>query len=183
MQTIDIPRTKTIMREIERLMPDRSLIVARVGLHKLAGNAEAYWSATCEIYDAHGTWNGKARRDNGRDMDGGGAAHDEILRAFPKLAPIVAVHLSDPDGVPMHAVENGWYFYSGQASAYEREHYGAEYAARQGGEMERAARALHLPVGDLPEAMDREAFAAFAESLRPMWREQAEAAFAVLQSL
>lgn len=39
----------------------------------------------------------------------GGAAHDLILRAIPELEPIVALHLSDEDGWPMHAVANAAY--------------------------------------------------------------------------
>lgn len=37
---------------------------------------------------------------------GNGSDHERILRVFPELAPVVALHLSDDDGIPMHAVEN-----------------------------------------------------------------------------
>jgi hypothetical protein len=37
---------------------------------------------------------------------GNGSDHDRIVRIFPELAPIVDMHLSDEDGVPMHGVAN-----------------------------------------------------------------------------
>lgn len=39
-----------------------------------------------------------------------GAIHDEILKAFPQLADIAALHLSDIDGRPMNSFENGKYW-------------------------------------------------------------------------
>lgn len=39
-----------------------------------------------------------------------GAIHEIILKHFPELAPIVQVHLSAPDGHPMHAAANARYW-------------------------------------------------------------------------
>lgn len=39
-----------------------------------------------------------------------GAIHDEILKQFPKLAPLVLVHLSAADGQPLHAEANARYW-------------------------------------------------------------------------
>lgn len=39
-----------------------------------------------------------------------GAIHDTIVAYFPSLAPLVQVHLSGPDGVPMYAEENARYW-------------------------------------------------------------------------
>lgn len=36
--------------------------------------------------------------------------HDKILEVMPEAAPFVALHLAKLDGVPMHAVENGFYW-------------------------------------------------------------------------
>jgi hypothetical protein len=48
---------------------------------------------------------------NNRWMDEcGGCIHDEILQHFPDLAPLVRVHLSDENGVPMHAYSNAAYW-------------------------------------------------------------------------
>lgn len=39
-----------------------------------------------------------------------GCLHAQILGQWPELQLIVDLHLSDYDGVPMHAVENAWYW-------------------------------------------------------------------------
>jgi hypothetical protein len=40
----------------------------------------------------------------------GGAIHEEILKHFPSLAPLVKVHLSGCDGLPLHAEANARYW-------------------------------------------------------------------------
>jgi hypothetical protein len=40
----------------------------------------------------------------------GGAIHEEILKHFPSLAPLVEVHLSGCDGLPLHAEANARYW-------------------------------------------------------------------------
>lgn len=72
----------------------------RGGLHFIKANSKPYFSLTCDIYQ------------RGRDV-GGGAAHDLILRHFPKLKPLADLHLSDIDGVPMHDASNAWYWVAG----------------------------------------------------------------------
>jgi hypothetical protein len=39
-----------------------------------------------------------------------GCIHEEILKYFPHLSPLVNVHLSAPDGLPMHAEANARYW-------------------------------------------------------------------------
>lgn len=61
-----------------------------------------YFSITGEIQ-----WQAK----NNRWMEGaGGCIHDEILQHFPQLQLLVDMHLSDENGVPMHAYENAAYW-------------------------------------------------------------------------
>lgn len=72
------------------------------GLHYIRGNSRPYFSITGTIYDKRGC-----------DV-GGGACHDTIERLKPgRFTDLIALHLSDDLGVPMHAAENGWYFARG----------------------------------------------------------------------
>lgn len=74
------------------------------GLHYMRGNRAPYFSLTA-IQD---------RKERGRWQDDmGGCCHDLILKHYPELADLAALHLSDMDGAPMHAVENGWYWLAG----------------------------------------------------------------------
>lgn len=71
-------------------------------LIKLEGNSYPYFSITGEI-----------RKTDRRYRDPVimcGAIHEEILRYFPELAPLVQVHLSGPDGQPTHAEANARYW-------------------------------------------------------------------------
>lgn len=71
-------------------------------LYRLGSNEYPYFSITGEIVKR-----GKRYRD---PVITSGAIHEEILRAFPSLAPLVLVHLSGPDGQPMHAEANARYW-------------------------------------------------------------------------
>jgi hypothetical protein len=73
------------------------------GLNFLKGNAKPYFSITVEQH----------RKGFPEQCQSGGCQHDELLKYFPKFAPLVALHLSDIDGVPMHAEANGWYWLAG----------------------------------------------------------------------
>lgn len=49
-----------------------------------------------------------------------GCLHDEILELRPDLKCFVDLHLSDLDGVPMHAEANGWYWLAKAAGIPQR---------------------------------------------------------------
>lgn len=79
------------------------------GLHYIKGNKDAYFSITAQVDEWHtNSWS------EGRWVDyASGCCHDEILKVHPDLAPVVALHLSDSQGAPMHALGNGWYWMRG----------------------------------------------------------------------
>jgi hypothetical protein len=150
----------TEMRSLERSRQNGDLVIANVGLRKI-GEQVAYWSATGEVYEARKNARGVTRRAQGRDIDSGGMIHDVILRLFPKLGPIVALHLSDINGVPMHAVANGRYWL-------------------EQGQPETAAKLWRCSVNDLPTVEDVEAF---VDAQRDRWQGESNAAYALLQTL
>jgi hypothetical protein len=175
-----------IKRTVSKALPDGRFITVTAGLHHIDGNDRPYFSVTCDIWENGRKLTGVQRHRRGYESEGGGAAHEVILEAFPELAPVVLVHLADDCGAPMHAVENGWYFYSGRARHYEesrRQHYPADREPYNLPDIERAARALNVTVADIPAGLTRDTFAAFVESLRPRWAAQAAAAVALLESL
>jgi hypothetical protein len=83
------------MKLIKKINP-LTFIEANGILHKI-GNQKPYFSLTGRIVE------------DGRESVSG-AIHDEILKAFPLLDDLAALHLSDMDGKPMHSFENGKYW-------------------------------------------------------------------------
>jgi hypothetical protein len=76
-------------------------IKVRASLRSLSGQPQ-FFSITGDI---------QRQAKNNRWMEEcGGCIHDEILQHFPHLAPLVQVHLSDENGVPMHAYSNAAYW-------------------------------------------------------------------------
>ena len=80
------------------------VVLARAELVKLDGNDKPYFSITGEVY------NPRSRRCGGDGCIMGGAIHDVIVSYWPHLQPLVNIHLSDIDGVPMHAAANAAYW-------------------------------------------------------------------------
>lgn len=68
----------------------------------LEGNDSAHFSITgCIEFQA---------RNNRWVLVSGGAIHDDILKHFPQLQPLVDIHLSDENGTPLHAFANSAYW-------------------------------------------------------------------------
>lgn len=105
---------------------------------------------------------------------------DELVRVFPQLALIERLHLADDAGVPMHAVENGWYFYSGVAHEYERS--SSYHREPSDSPHERAARYLRVTPAELPEGLSKDGFVVFVDSLRSRWQLEADEALAFLRA-
>lgn len=107
--------TDTVIAQARRTVRtgDHHTFTAIVKLHKLDGNARPHFSAQGEER------NTRKRGDNA--IEACGCLHEEILRVFPQLAPVVALHLADDHGVPMYAVENGAYWLGFGDPRYEPE--------------------------------------------------------------
>lgn len=77
---------------------------ATYGWVLLEGNDSPYFTLTGE---------GWFKGDRHDDPSMGGQIPDEILQAFPWLTLISHLHLRDAvTGIPLHALENGWYWFS-----------------------------------------------------------------------
>lgn len=85
-------------------MDDGHTLNATAQLHQLAGNQRPYFSVTAEEID------NRRRHNPDLGVIAGGQMTDKVLHYFPQLAPLVALHLADDRGQPMHAVENGAYW-------------------------------------------------------------------------
>lgn len=109
-------------------------------------------------------------------MESCGCIHDMILENFPDLAPLVKAHLCAPDGTPMHARANGWYFYSGMAATYSNDHNPEGLT-----NTERAARSLNIPAEELPEDMTTDEFERFCDDLASHWQDVADDARKIME--
>jgi len=84
------------------------------------GNQSPYFSVTGDIYHK------STRTRTGDGTRACGCLHDEILKACPKLAPIVRLHLADAiTGAPTHAEANGFYWLAGAVGGLGEQYTGA----------------------------------------------------------
>lgn len=151
---------------LHRLMPRGEYVVAQID------TSRGYFGISGMLWEKRGTRSGRTRYCEGRDFDAGGQITEDILRAFPRLKPLLDLHLSTLNGVPMHAIENGWYFYQGHA---------ADYAGAQGREV--AAKLLRVKIEDLPEMTSKAEFIDFVQAQMPRWAEEARQALAFIEQL
>jgi hypothetical protein len=91
-----------------------AVLIAYGGLHYIRGNKAPYFSLTGEV-----------AIPGRRDCEECGCIHERLLEAWPELADLAALHLSDIDGSPSHGSANGWYAMAGAlGGAGERYHAG-----------------------------------------------------------
>lgn len=179
-------RTRTIPKGIDG---NRVALTFDVqgGLHYITGNAAPYFSLT---YWEH-------RKGHPGQCEGGGAGHEKILRYYPELADLAALHLSDIDGVPTHAEANGWYWLAGALGGLNEKYHGGNNGQNLDGARLLEIFAEHCRIS-LTEAMDiarrvraavvrassgyimdaapaRAVWAAECEAMRPRWKLEAEA--------
>jgi len=182
--------TDPIIREglIEQEEGRPHKLVVTGGLHYLRGNSAPFFSLTCWETGPGG-------------YESGGADHETILDEYPELADLAALHLSDIDGEPMHAEENGWYWLAGALGGLGERFHGSNNSsgtseaeclatfARHCRISEREAMAIRSAVtrayGEPDEeegGMERrrqrarEEWGSIMEEMRPRWKQEADAA-------
>lgn len=115
-----------------------------------------------------------------------GCMHEEILMAHPELADMVALHLSDINGVPMHAVENGWYWLSSSLGGLGEKYFHANKEEA----FDFFCKHCRIDAGEgvtimanilnwytLTESPDtaKAVWVEICESMKPRWKKEAEA--------
>jgi len=138
------------------------------------GNQLPYFSITAE-----------ERTD--RRVTAFGCMHKEILEAHPELADMVALHLSDINGVPMHAIENGWYwlassldglgekyFHPNKEEAFDFFCKHCRIDASEG--ITIAANVMNWYTLTDTSDTAKAAWVEICESMKPRWKKEAEAA-------
>lgn len=176
--TASVPAPKSLARSAS------DVFTVEAGLRHLRGNALPYFSVTA--------WCGQTEAA----MHSGGCMHDEILYQWPALAPVVALHLSDSTGQPMHAEANGWYQLAGYYRTDERYHAGNASYGDTSPEacLARFADHVRLPLDvvrtlanewrcDDDWKASRRWFGRWLESQAPRFQAEADAAIALLDSL
>lgn len=168
-------------------MLDEGFMVVYMGRH----GQPLFFSITADIYSS------KRAFDLGAEgaIHAGGCLHEEILEAFPELAPLVDIHLSDAQtGEPMHAEANSWYRYQGARGfeggddpgrlyPYTLKEYGCEdtLEGRRKCLYLMACKTLRVP--GIPPCESHAQFAQFVNEQRERWEKEARQADALIESL
>lgn len=176
--------TKTVAKDL----PNGDYIEVTAQERDNSGALSPGFSVTGSLWLRGGSLRGRIRKRNGREEDMGGTLHDIITQHFPELRPIIDVHLADQAGVPMYAKANGWHFYSGDSSTYEREMIAAGkdygYSRRlEVSDHDRGARALRVSPDELPRGLDKAGFEAFVDSLTERYAADAARAREVMAAM
>lgn len=155
---------------------NRVAMVVHFGLHHIKGNSAPYFSITADGYE------------NGRESFGG-CCHDIIAEHLPDLKDVIALHLSDIDGAPMHAEANAWYWLAGVVDVGEKYHGGSGDYGKNANECLRIF-CEHVRIGEREavriigrfnkqaRAEGREAarrdFGGWIDGQRPRWKREAD---------
>lgn len=115
---------------------------------------------------------GKPHTD--RFMTRSGCCHKEILKVRPDLKPFIDLHLSTAKGVPMYAIENGFYFLKEGNNGKSAKQATTEYLRLKDGEFE-----------ILEQAEDKVYFQAMIEKLgiHERWQNEAAEAIRILEGM
>ena len=164
----------------EHMMPDGRVFIAEAKLHQIGGNERPYFSLTGEEWRSQRDVTRHHKSGSEAGLNRSGAMGETLVKIFPLLAIIERLHLSDDTGAPMHAVGNGWYWYSDYdgkgVTTYE--HQGDWHTMTP---HQRAAR--YLRVDSIPDDIGNiEEMREYVETLRDQWQVEADEALAYLRS-
>lgn len=116
-----------------------------------------------------------------------GCLHDEILSVCPELKSFVDLHLSDLDGVPMHAEANGWHWLAKAAGIPQQ--WEPEQNSKECFQFFcNHARVSEMEAADVCEHVrskgekGRETWGKYLDGLRPRWKAEADAALKLLET-
>ena len=161
--------TRTSKRLTKEYGPGAQISV-KAGLHYIRGNSRPYFSVTAEI-----TTNQSRRRN---DCETCGCLHEYILRFWPALAPVVALHGSDDQGEPMHANADGLYHLGiGAYSKWDRVA-ACRHFRLSSGEVDRLRNAILSG-----EGYDSYYYAASVDVMRVRWAKEADLARQILDGM
>jgi hypothetical protein len=150
-------------------------ITATVGLHHLGSNDHPHWTATAEIVTP------RSRCRN--DIEAGGCLHDEILAQWPELAPVVALHLADNAGMPMHGAANAVYFAGRSKRFAPRDGESAYYEPNEDALVSTLRISPEQARWLINEAPSRAAIESFVADQATRYQEESDAAMALLRGL
>lgn len=161
--------TRTVTRTIE-LDGEQVKVEARYGI-VTPQIGRSYFSVTGSAW--YPTPAGRYRNE----PDAGGQIADEVLAAFPWLALLVGLHLHDAvTGEPMHAVENGWFWYSAEKHSRRGDKVCFPTGWAQLTGAQRAGAYLGCEPTLFEGVTTKAEFSAVVDTLRPAWREVARVA-------
>lgn len=116
-----------------------------------------------------------------------GCLHDEILQYRPDLKPLIDIHLSNLDGMPMHAEANGWYWLAkacGIKQQYEPDQSELDSFVIFGQHIRTLPKEAHEILKRVKTSENpRLTWQAEVQNLLLHWKTQAENALKLIQSL
>lgn len=136
-----------------------------IGLNYIKGNKDSHW-----------TLNNYEQEPRLKRMFK--SIHKELFK-------YLGLHLSDTEGVPMYAVENGYYFYTEIIKTLNDKDYQTDSYTTY----TPATLASHLriteeeAVTELNKSLRKEEFIALVDSMRPRWKRESEELYQLLSSV